>query len=236
MEEELAKHTKKIYHTMKKPGHSFWEKLKEVSIEIFIIVFAVTLSIGLHNWSDHRNEQRETEEFLKGLRNDLGKDIQLLEDNEKAIVRVNAGLLFVSALNKSRAIDTASNKLIGDTLNFTAASTHPNIGRYDGFKSSGKIGTIDNDSLKQNILVYYQQTIPNLNDLETIVNGFQMELLHAEVDRGDKTELTAVAKSLKMRALLALASQNIGGGELQAYDDAQKQAKKIMSLIDQQLQ
>jgi len=62
---------------MKRPQHSFWEKVKEVAIEIFIIVFAVTLSIWLHSWSDHRHEQKEVEEFLSGLKGDLAKDIAL---------------------------------------------------------------------------------------------------------------------------------------------------------------
>jgi len=31
------------------------------------------------------------------------------------------------------------------------------MGRYEGFKSSGKLETIEDDSLKQKILSYYQQ-------------------------------------------------------------------------------
>jgi hypothetical protein len=138
---------------MKEPGHSGWEKLKEVSIEVFIIVFAVTLSIGLHNWSEHRNEQYETREFLQG----------------------------------------------------------------------------------QNVLVYYQQIIPNLNDAETIVNSFQMNILNREMDRNDNISLLAVAKTFKMRAFLKLGSENMDG-EIKAYDDAQQQAKKIIALINQQSQ
>lgn len=41
----IIKHTKKIYNTAKEPKHSLDEKLKEIFIEIFIIVFAVSLSI-----------------------------------------------------------------------------------------------------------------------------------------------------------------------------------------------
>jgi hypothetical protein len=57
MQEEVTKHTRKIYQAMKNPDHSFWGKIREVTVEILIIVFAVTLSIWLHNWSDHREEQ-----------------------------------------------------------------------------------------------------------------------------------------------------------------------------------
>ena len=40
MEDEILKHTKKAYHEMKNQNHSFWEKTKEIFIEILISVFA----------------------------------------------------------------------------------------------------------------------------------------------------------------------------------------------------
>ena len=49
MQDEVTKHTKKIYDTVKNPNHTFGQKVKEVFMEIFIIVFAVTLSIWLHS-------------------------------------------------------------------------------------------------------------------------------------------------------------------------------------------
>jgi len=68
MQEEISKHTKKIYNTMKNPKHTFTEKIKEVLIEIFIIVFAVTLSIWLHSWSEHNHQQKEVTAFLGACR------------------------------------------------------------------------------------------------------------------------------------------------------------------------
>lgn len=231
MEEELAKHTKKIYRTMKTPGHSFWEKGKEVAIEIFIIVFAVTLSIWLHSWSDHRHEQKETTEFLKGIKDDLTKDIQLLEENKQTIIGVDSNFRFLLALYNTKSIDTASDRLISHYLNFSLVVTHPHVGRYEGFKSSGKIGTIENDSLKQNILVYYQQTLPDLGDMESVVNSFQSKLIDMEVSKDDQSTLRATAKTFKMQALLQFATGNMNA-TIKAYTDAQQEAKRIMSLID----
>jgi hypothetical protein len=233
MEEELTKHTKKIYHTMKTPGHSFWEKGKEVAVEIFIIVFAVTLSIWLHSWSDHRHEQKETAEFLRGLKDDLSKDIRLLEENKDTIARIDSSFRFLGAFIHAGSIDTASEGLISHYLNFSLVLTHPQIGRYEGFKSSGKIGTIENDSLKQNILAYYQQTLPDLGEMEALVNSFQSKILDVEVDRNDAVSLRTTAKTIKMRALLQFATSNMDG-VIQAYEEAQQQAKKIIALIDAQ--
>jgi hypothetical protein len=55
-EDEIAKHTKKIYKTWRAKELNFWHKLKEIMVEIFIIVFAVTVSIWFPNRSEHSNE------------------------------------------------------------------------------------------------------------------------------------------------------------------------------------
>jgi hypothetical protein len=232
MQEEVTKHTEKIFRAMKNKEHSFWEKVKEVSIEIFIIVFAVTLSIWLHNWSDHRREQSETDEFLTGLKSDLAKDIQLLEDNKTASARVDSDFTYLFMLGESGAIDTASDRTISHHLSFKMNATHANVGRYEGFKSSGKIGTIESDSLKQSILVYYQQTIPNVDDVEGVVNSFQLKIIDLEVSKKDNESLQSVAKSFKMQALLQFATENLDG-MIRTYDSAQQDAKKIMEMIDE---
>jgi hypothetical protein len=230
MEDEVTKHTKKIYSTLKSHEHSFWKKTKEVAIEIFIIVFAVTLSIWLHSWSDHRHEQKEVQEFLNGLKNDLSNDILLIEENKNTIARVDSNFIALIALKKNQSIDTVSESMISHHLYFDMCVTHPNIARYEGFKSSGKIGTIENDSLKQNILVYYQQMVPDLKDLEDVVNSFQTRTMELEVDKKDQTSMNTLAKSFKMQALLQFATQNIQQ-EMEDYNKAEQQAKKIIALI-----
>jgi len=235
MQDEVAKHTKKIYQAARDPKHGLWEKMKEITIEIFIIVFAVTLSIWFHNWSDHRHEQKESNEFLKGLKDDLARDIRLLEDNKQAAARLDSNFKFILALNDSKAIDTISARELSNRLQFELNATHAGIGRYEGFKSSGKIGTIENDSLKQSILVYYQQTIPAVDDVEGVVNSFQTSILNMEVDKNDKLPIKDLLKSFKMYARLQFVTINLKG-ELEAYATAQKQAARIISMIDQESQ
>ena len=231
MQEEVAKHTKKIYQAVTKPGHTFLEKMKEIAVEIFIIVFAVTLSIGLHSWSDHRHEQKEVSEFLNGLKEDLRKDIGLLQANKKIATRLDSNFHALTALNESHAVDTASDKTISHYLYFDLVVTHAGIGRYEGFKSSGKIGMIENDSLKQQILEYYEQTLPDLSSGENYVNTLQSRILDSQIDKGDKTSLKDFVKSFKIRALLNLGTQNIEG-RIRDYDSTIKQANDIISLTD----
>jgi hypothetical protein len=153
MQEEVAKHTEKIYKTIKNEEHSFGEKIREIAIEIGIIVFAVTLSIWVHGWSDHNQEQKETREFLHGLKNDLTKDIKELHEDKATLVQVDSNFQFLFAVIKDHRIDTASDHLVTHYLDFSLVATHANTGRYEGFKSSGKIGTIENDSLDRKSVV-----------------------------------------------------------------------------------
>src|ERR1700761_2797016 len=90
MQDELTKHGLKIYKTMSDKKHNFGEKFKEILIEIGIIVFAVTLSIYVHSWSEHRHEQKEVKEFLHGLKTDLTNDLLQLKDNRDSIAKIAA--------------------------------------------------------------------------------------------------------------------------------------------------
>jgi hypothetical protein len=229
MQDEVSKHAKKIYTAVKDRNHTLKEKVIDVITEILIIVFAVTLSISLHSWSEHRHEQKEAKEFLKGLKNDLTEDIKELEENKNVIAKLNSNFKFVSSLKKGQLPDT----VISHYLEFDIPETHPNTGRYEGFKSSGKMGTIENDSLKEKILVYYQRTLPDIAYSESYVNSLQLKILYLEIDEIDKMSTNDFVTTAKTRSLLGLGAHNFQVN-MAAYDSASKQAKQIVSAIDKQ--
>ena len=231
MQEEITKHTRKIYHTMKSPGHSFFEKLKEIVIEIFIIVFAVSLSIWFHGWSDHRREQAEAAEFLKGLKEDLEKDIRQLENNGHDKIEMDSNYKFIQLHANDRVKDTAIDKEVGRRLYYDLHLTRVNSARYEGFKSSGKMETIDNDSLKQNILEYYQQVMPDISYSETVINSFQTKLLDLQLDKDFTMSTQDFVRKYKVRAILQLGSGNIEG-VVKSYEKAIKLAKRIIAQVD----
>jgi hypothetical protein len=233
MQDEVIKHGRKIYHLMKDRQHTFSERVKEIVIEIFIIVFAVTLSIWFHNWSEHRHEQEEVSEFLRGLKDDLNNDFKLLENNKNIITTLDSNFHFLLSVKKGSSKDKHADTAIRHYFNFEIAETHPNIGRYEGFKSSGKIGTIENDSLKEHILVYYQQTIPNLVSGENYVNSLQLKIIDLALDRMDKTSMTDFVRSRKMQILFSLGIHNFEIN-INAYHKASEQIKKIIGEIDKE--
>jgi hypothetical protein len=159
-EQEVIKHTKKIFGvwTTKSP---FWHKVSELLLEIFIIVFAVTVSIYFHDRSELKHQRHETKEFLVGLRQDLTTDIEEMKQDKASFMQSKNAFKYITSrkLNESLVGDTIS-KYSGWIFNTTGLV--PNSGRFEGFKSAGKIGTIENKELQNNILDLYQENIPNL--------------------------------------------------------------------------
>jgi len=188
MQEELAKHSKRIFMTMKNSKKLFSEKLKEVFIEIFIIVFSVTLSIWLHSRSLHSHQQKETKEFLSDIKDDLNKDILSVSEKEKQMTETIKQYSYLRDLTEKR-IDSLSNKKAKIGIGVTYVIRKTNDGNYEGFKSSGKIGYIENKKLKKMILGYYQEGMPSIDETENYFNlrlGKIEELIYQDKDKKKK--------------------------------------------------
>jgi hypothetical protein len=226
MQEELTKHGLKIYKTMTDRKHSFGEKLKEIIIEIFIIVFAVSLSIYLHSWSDHRQEQKEVKEFLRGLKGDLAGDIGQLQVNRRLINEVMTNFNRASQLKKGELPDSSLKHL----FYYNIITTHLNTARYEGFKSSSKLGLIGNDSLRQNMLMYYQQLLPDIIYNEGFVNQVEKQMLDFQLDQSN-LPVNDFLFLPKTRGLLQLTAHNMGIS-LDRYDSAMAKANVIIDQIE----
>ncbi|SDF53024.1 hypothetical protein [Epilithonimonas hungarica] len=226
MQEEISKHSRKIYKTVKSPKHTVNEKIKEIIIEIFIIVFAVSLSIWLHSWSEHNHEQKESNKFLKELKADLEADAKLIEENKKTLTNLDNDYKFILSLKNLKTPITDS--LVGSHSNFYLLGSAFNVGRYEGFKSSGKIGTIENDALKNEILAYYQQTLPNLTFRVNFINSEQLKIKDA--DSGN-LNLSDFYTSQKMQSNYSNLSYN-SKGLIDEYQNALKQINQVLKEID----
>jgi hypothetical protein len=146
-EDEIVKHSKKIYKTWFNKELSIWHKMSEFLIEMMIIIFAVSISIWFHNLSEHKHQQVEVKQFLEGLKADLTQDIKEMNDDKQSFIKQKIIFNYLSRLKKNEAPSK-------DTLNkynnwlFNTTVLNPNDGRFQGFKSSGKIGTIENKNLQ----------------------------------------------------------------------------------------
>jgi len=231
MQEEIKKHTQRIYKEMKNTDHSFKAKATEIVIEILIIVFAVSLSIWLHSWSEHRHEQVEAKKFLGELREDLNHDIELLQDSKDIAIRLDSNARYILALTKQRPV---KDSLLGPYTDQISFATNFNSGRYEGFKSSGKIGTIENDSLKNSILIYYQQTLPNLITEAHFLNNEQLKILNTGQNELGESSLHSFLTSRKLKSMYYYIEFNFREA-INQYENSIRQAQAIIREIDEEI-
>ena len=174
-EQEVVKHTKKVYKVWTSKKHSPWEKVKEFLIEVLIIVFAVTLSIWLHERSEHSKHNKEVKAFLLGLKEDLTGDIIEMSDDIKSYKRSGMAYNYLTTVKPGEQADPDSMQAYRNSF-FNQTKLIPNIGRFEGFKSSGKMGFIENTELQNDIMDLYQERIPALNWGADYYNGMKKEL------------------------------------------------------------
>jgi hypothetical protein len=73
MEHEITGHSRKVYKLWKNNDISPWKKIKEIGIEVLIIVFAVSFAAFIEREREHSTEQKEVKSFLLGIKVDLSK-------------------------------------------------------------------------------------------------------------------------------------------------------------------
>jgi hypothetical protein len=232
MQDEIIKQTKKIYSEMNNKKHSFKEKSKEILSEILIIVFAVTLSIWLHSWSEERHQQKEAQIFLIGLKEDLQNDISNLEDTKKTFHKTQQQVLFNLHLTPKK-IDSikANHQQINSGTNII--NTVVNNGRYEGFKSSGKINTIENQNIRNMILSYYQQTIPQIAHVEESYEKLTSRYIDLLMNGKEDEDINTALLKQKTKIILS-GIDNFTKYSQKSYVNAIKQAREIIKEIDKQ--
>lgn len=130
--------------------------------EIFIIVFAITLSLLVERWLERAHEQSIEKQFLTGLKKDLQQDLAQESEDSVSYVALRRGWTYFQRL---RMYDTVYNADSIKAYQWTLLSNTtfiPNNSRFEALKSSGEIGVIENDSLQNLILNLYQNKVPEL--------------------------------------------------------------------------
>jgi hypothetical protein len=236
-EQEVIKHTKKIYKIWGNKEHGFWHKVKEFALEVFIIVFAVSLSIWLHSWSEHNHQQTEVKQFLLGLRSDLTRDVAEMQGDKKSYFKQQIVFKYIAGLKQgeSMSIDTFG-KYQKFIFNITALN--PNNGRFEGFKSSGKISTLENEELQNDIMDLYQEDIVTLLDNTTAYNSIKRQIfdyVFANAKRGfadSASDVPAVLVQTQPHNLAFVLGSN---DDITAwYDKCINKANKIIAAINKE--
>lgn len=232
MEHELKKHIHNIVKETLNRKRPLWKRVGEILIEVLIIVFAVSFAVYMEKEREHTHDKKEVKEFLLGLKADLENDRKEMKEDIWGY-ELSAKWLgyFMSEKNINKdSVKTYSWVLISKTHLLT------NKGRYEGFKASGKINTIENHALRNRILDFYEERIVGLTNTTQSYMDFKDQMLNifyrerkGRATAGDN--LVDILKHSELNNYLAALS-NVG--EITGkYKLAINDAEAIIKLIDQ---
>jgi hypothetical protein len=137
------------------------DRLKKSLLEVIVIVFSVLLATWLENLRQRNEDQAVAKEFLLGLRGDLLNDISEMKTDITSYSKTRLGFRYFGSLSTGGEWNTDSiNKY--RSIFYNTTELLPNNGGYEGFKSSGKMYSIENRKLRTEILDLYQESIPLL--------------------------------------------------------------------------
>jgi hypothetical protein len=152
----------------------------------------------------------------------LTKDIESMSEKKEGLSQVLNAYLQIMSLPTGQP-DTTTNV----SINFSLNTFKANDGNYEGFKSSGKIGYIENKELKKSILEYYQEVLPALYDVDKYHYARHLEVW----EMISSSESKKVFSNPTLRAKVSLDAQ-ITGALMEANDNAIKKANEIIRKID----
>lgn len=233
MQEEVSKHARKIQSIAKSKQTSFSHKIKDILIEIFIIVFAVSLSIYLHGWNEHRKEQKEVKLFLANLREDLKKDLKSFEGDLKLYHDVSSVYKKLLAFN-DKQLDSMDAGGVKERFPFNGFANKYSNATFEGFKSSGKLGLLENEKLKKMIALYYYNYSQSVLEVDKLYNENTNNANEVYMRMAGKSyKETYLNPEIRMRLKFLIFLSDNNTFVYKEY--AIKEAKNIIKEIDKEL-
>jgi hypothetical protein len=238
-EEQMIKHTRAAIEAARDKSKTWPHKVKEVLLEICIIVFAVSLSIWLHGWAESRGDRREEREFLAGLKKDLLADLKEMQVDRDAYKFDLAGVKYFGRAGSGEkpdldSLETYRGSLMGNI------QIDPRVSHFEALKSGGKLSIIENKELLLNITDLYAKDFPRIARRNDYINSVRQSMLipyfaaHLQLDiHGGISNWPQLVLQPEMRFLVQ--QQEMVVYNIETYEDGIGLCKTILKEIDQEL-
>ena len=125
--------------------------------EIILVVIGILIALSINNWNEKNKIKKEESKVLTEIGKSLKDDLRYLKINLRGNKRY---IRWLNIIKEQIELEKPSN----DSLNYfyTAIlftnSVDITTGPYETLKSKG-LDLISNDSLRNNIVLYYEQTV-----------------------------------------------------------------------------
>ena len=193
-DEIIKKHTQSVYNTWIDPNKKWFHKLKDILQEILIIVFAVSVSIWFHNWSEERKDKKQEAEFFAGLKEDLKADIKEMENDRTVLKKLIQNALYFQKVGAGMPLNTDSLQQYY-WIFFTQVQINPRISRFEGLKGSGKLDIIEDKKKLYNVIDLYQKIFPNIFRINQLLNELAVNRIDPYIEDVIQFEPTGAFKN-----------------------------------------
>ena len=143
--------------------------------EIALVVVGILIALQINNWNQDRIDRKQESEFLRRLISDIEVDRKLLDFAFAALDRKQEALLMAKRLSENNlVIPYDSLKSIiwdGITLSFGPPNERQNA-TYNELVSSGNMGLIQNDKLRNQIAQFYTRWDHTLVRIERRITDY----------------------------------------------------------------
>ena len=239
-EQEVIKHVKHAVDVARSK-RPWMHKLQEILLEIVIIVFAVSLSIWLHNWSESRKDRDEERDFLTGLKQDLLADMQEMKGDSATYENVLQGLAYFTRIGGGEVLNADSAALYRPIL-FSTVQIDPRIARFEALRGSGRLGIIQDKELLVHITDLYTKSFTHLRRINDFLNSFRTDRLlpffaaHLQVNPAGtgSTNMQDVLRLSETRVLISVLAN--AGDNIADYRRVIAKSELIIREIDKDLE
>jgi hypothetical protein len=236
-DEIIKKHTQAVYTTMTDPNKKWIHKLKDILQEVLIIVFAVSVSIWLHNWSEERKDKKAEQEFFTGLKEDLKADVQEMTSDRASFQQVLKHSSYFAKAARGMKLNQDSVTSY-QWIFFTGAQINPRISRFEALKGSGKLDIIEDKKIQINIIDLYQKLFPNIFRIDQAFNSLTTDRIDpyiGDVLKIDSSgQITNAAEILRMSKMQLLLNQLATSADncIKAYTNGIDKSNEIIKQIE----
>ena len=128
--------------------------LKYILVEVFLITAGILIALAIDNWNTERIEQKEINEYLVQIKNELEFNLKYSERWTKPFEKkINHNKRVINILDKNQRDSIGVLKDILFHIQ-TISNLKPNIPIFEEFLNQDFLPKIKDDSLRQNLKTY----------------------------------------------------------------------------------
>ena len=209
-EQEIIKHTKAIVDLSTDRKKPWQHRIREIIGEILIIVFAVSISIWFHNWSESWKDRTQEKNFLEGLKTDLLADMKEMNGDRASYAFGMKGVKYFEKVGAGMPLDEDSLRAY-ESIFFGDIQINPRISRFEALKGSGRLDIISNNELLIHITDLYTKDFPQIIRINVYFNNLRNQNIlplvgsHIILDTaGHGTNWAEILRMSQMRLLVKL--------------------------------